>query len=161
MQNKINNIITSLFGGVGSNHTAATMLHKWLQGWFRSQTTASFNNSLRPSDICVGKLTIIGSDNGLPPKRRQAIIGTNAGILLIGPLGTNFSGILVEIQTFSLKKILLKMSSAKCCSFRLGLNVITEWQQELYFVTTPEQHLMHKFTLDAHHNNFSLTKYAC
>ena len=45
--------------------------------------------------ICVGKLTIIGSANGLSPGRRQAIIWTNAGILLIGPLGTNFSEILI------------------------------------------------------------------
>ena len=63
--------------------------------------------------ICVGKLTIIGSDNGLSPERRQTIIWTNDGILLIGPLGTNVSEIEIEIQTFSLKKILLKMSSAK------------------------------------------------
>ena len=35
--------------------------------------------------ICVSKLTIIGSDNGLSPSRRQAIIWTNAWILLIGP----------------------------------------------------------------------------
>ena len=41
--------------------------------------------------ICVSDLTIIGSDNGLSPGRRQAIIRTNAGILLIRPLGTNFS----------------------------------------------------------------------
>ena len=47
--------------------------------------------------ICVSKPTIIGSDNGLSPDRRQAIIGTNAGILLIGPLETNFSQILIEI----------------------------------------------------------------
>ena len=40
--------------------------------------------------ICVNKLTIIGSDNGLSPGWRQAIIWTNVGILLIGPLGTNF-----------------------------------------------------------------------
>ena len=40
---------------------------------------------------CIGKLAIIGSDNGLSPGRRQAIIWANAGILLIGPLGTNFS----------------------------------------------------------------------
>ena len=74
--------------------------------------------------ICVGKLIIIDSDNGLAPGRRQAIISTNAGILLIGPLGTNFSEILIEIETFSLKKIRLKMSFANCCSFRLGLNVL-------------------------------------
>ena len=79
----------------------------------------------RVTHICVGKLTIIGSDNGLSPERRQAIIWTNAGILLIGPLGTDFSDILIEIQTFSLKKTRLKMSSAKCCSFRLGLNVLS------------------------------------
>ena len=78
----------------------------------------------RVTHICVGKLTIIGSDNGLSPERRQPIIRTNAGILLIGPLETNLSEILFEIQTFSLKKIRLKISSAKC-SFRLGLNALT------------------------------------
>ena len=65
---------------------------------------------------------IIGSDNGLSPVRRQAIIWTNAWILLIGPLGTNFSEILIEIQTFSFKKMHLKMSSAKWRPFCLGLN---------------------------------------
>ena len=76
--------------------------------------------------ICVSKLTTIGSDNGLLPDRRQAIIWTNAGILLIGPLGTNFCEISIGIQTFSFKKMHLKMSSAKCCPFCLGLNVLTE-----------------------------------
>ena len=51
----------------------------------------------RVTHICVNKLTIIGSNNGLSPGRRQALIWTNAGILLIGPLGTNFSEILIEI----------------------------------------------------------------
>ena len=86
----------------------------------------------RVTHICVGKLTIIGSDNGLSPERRQAIISTSAGILLIGPLGTNFRKILIEIQTFSLKKIRLKMSSAKCCSFRLGLNVLSAGSFYIY-----------------------------
>ena len=63
--------------------------------------------------ICVGNLTIIGSDNGLSPGRHQAIIWTNAGILLIGLLGTNFSEILIRIQTFSFKKMHSKMSSGK------------------------------------------------
>ena len=67
----------------------------------------------RVTHICVGNLTIIGSDNGLSPGRRQAIIWTNAGILLIGPLETNFSEIQIGIQTFSFKKMHLKMSSAK------------------------------------------------
>ena len=72
--------------------------------------------------ICVSKLTTIGSDNGLSPGRRQAIIWTNAGILLIEPLGINFSEIVIEINTFSFNKMHLKMSSAKCRLFRLGLN---------------------------------------
>ena len=62
----------------------------------------------RVTHICVGKLTIIGSDNGLSPGRRQAIICTNGGILLIRPLGTNFSEILIGIQTFSFKKMHLR-----------------------------------------------------
>ena len=82
----------------------------------------------RVTHICVSKLTTIGSDNGLSPGRRQAIIWTNAGILLIRPVGTNFSEILIEIQTVSLKKIRLKMSSAKWCQFRLGLNVLKSHQ---------------------------------
>ena len=76
----------------------------------------------RVTHICVGNLTITGSDNGLSPGRRQAIIWTNAGILLIGPLGTNFSEILIGIQTFSFKEMHLKMSSAKWRLFPLGLN---------------------------------------
>ena len=75
--------------------------------------------------ICAGTNTNIGSDNGLSPGRRQAIIWTNAGILLIGPLGTNFSGILSEIHIFPFKKIHLKMSSRKWRPFCLGLNVLT------------------------------------
>ena len=72
--------------------------------------------------ICVGKLTIIGSDNGLSPDRRQAIIWTNAGLLLIEPLGTNFSEILIKILTFSFKKMRSKVSSAKRRPSCLGLN---------------------------------------
>ena len=58
----------------------------------------------RVTHICVIKLTIIVSDNGLSPGRRQAIIWTNDGILLIGPLGTNFSKNSIAILTFSFTK---------------------------------------------------------
>ena len=67
--------------------------------------------------ICANKLNTIGSDNGLSPGRHQAIIWTNAGILLIWPLGTNFNEMLIEIHTFSFKKIHLKISSAKWWPF--------------------------------------------
>ena len=76
----------------------------------------------RVTHICVSDLTSIGSDKGLSPGRRQAIIRTNAGILLIRPLGTNFSEFFVEILIFSFKKMHLKMSSAKRRPFCLGLN---------------------------------------
>ena len=75
--------------------------------------------------ICINNVTIIGSDNGLSPGRCQAIIWTNAGILLIGPLGTYFSEILVKIQTFSLRKMHLKMSSGKWRPFWRGHIVLT------------------------------------
>ena len=78
----------------------------------------------RVTHICVRKLTIIGSDNGLSPGRRQAIIWTNAEILLIRPLGTNFNEMLIEILTLSFMKMRLKASSAKWRPFCLGLNVL-------------------------------------
>ena len=81
----------------------------------------------RVTHICVGDLTTIGSDNGLSPDRRQAIIWTNAGILSSGPLGINFSEISMKIQTFSFRKMRLKSSSAKWRPSCLGLNVLSMW----------------------------------
>ena len=95
----------------------------------------------RVTHIFVGKLTIIGSDNGLSPERRQTIIWTNAGILLIGPLGTNTSEILIEILTFSFKKMCLKVSSAKRRPFCLGLNVLIYSEND-----------MNKYTVNTCHN---------
>ena len=51
---------------------------------------------------------------------------TIAGILLIGPLGTKCSEMLVEIRTFSFKKIFLKMLSVKWRPFCLGFNVLKQ-----------------------------------
>ena len=82
----------------------------------------------RVTHICVSKKTIIGSDNGLPPGRHQAIIWTNAGLLLIGTLGTNFSEILIKIRIFSFKKMGFNVSSAKWRPFCLGLNVLSMCQ---------------------------------
>ena len=91
--------------------------------------------------ICVSKLTITGSYNGLSPDRRQTIIWTNAGILSIGPLGTNLSEILIAIHIFSFNKMHLKMSSGKwrpCC---LGLNVLMGAQSDITAVTATFLHL--------------------
>ena len=74
--------------------------------------------------ICVSNLAIIGSDNGLSPGRHQAIIWSNAGILLIGPTGTNTGEFSIGTQTFSFTKMPLKMSSLEWRSLYLGLNVL-------------------------------------
>ena len=87
-------------------------------------SVASITHWGRVTHICVSNLTIIGSDNGLSPGRRQAIIWTNAGILFIGPLGTNFSEILIAIPTLSFKKMRLKVSFGKWQPFCLSLNVV-------------------------------------
>ena len=97
-------------------------IHKCGQGC--GETARVLTHWGRVTHICVSKLTIIGSDNGLSPGRRQAIIRTNAGMLLIGTLGTNFSEIWIEIHAFSFKKMHLKMSSGKWRPFCLSLNVL-------------------------------------
>ena len=87
---------------------------------------------------CIGNLTIIYSDIGLSPCWHQAIIWTNAGILLIGNSRTNFSEIFVKIYRFSFKKMHLKMLSAKWWPSCLGLNVLTAAGFSRYDVN-PEQ----------------------
>ena len=71
----------------------------------------------RVMHICISKLTIIGSDNGLSLGWCHAIIWTDAGILSIGPLETNFGEILINIHTFSLNQMHLKISGKwrPCC----------------------------------------------
>ena len=68
--------------------------------------------------------TNIGSGNGLSPGPHRAITRTNAGILLIGPLGTSFDEIVIEIHAISFKKRHLQMSSGKRRPFCLGINVL-------------------------------------
>ena len=70
--------------------------------------------------ICVTKLTIIGSDNGLSPGRRRPIVWTNAGILL-DPMNT-FQWHFNRNWNSSLKKMHLKMSYEKCRPLCRGLH---------------------------------------
>ena len=89
------------------NFLAATLVtFGWLTHWGRV------------THICISKLTSIGSDNGLSPGRRQAIIWTNTEILLVRPLGTNISEILIENHIFSFNKMLLK------CRLRNGGHLV-------------------------------------
>ena len=115
---------------LGSQYTGVDFCNPYFQPMYKyklmawCKTEVSLTHWAQVTHICVGKLTIIGSDNGLSPGRCQPIIWTNAGILLIEPLGTNFSEILIGIQILSFKKMRLKMSSAKWRPFCLGLNVL-------------------------------------
>ena len=93
----------------------------------------------RVTYICVGKLTIIGSDNGLSPGRRQAIFWTNAGILLIGPLGTNFSEILIGIvpSENAFENVVCEMASISVVVFCVK-NVVV-----VYAVAKKSRHFVH------------------
>ena len=88
-------------------------------------------------NLLASKLNIIGSDNGLSPGRRQAIIWTNAGIFLIVPLGTNSNKILIEIHTFPFKKKHLKMSSENWRPFCRGLNVLNKYRHNELWTHKP------------------------
>ena len=83
--------------------------------------------------ICISKPTIICSDNGLSPHQRQAIglspsqhwaiIRTNAGMLVIGSLETNFGVIWIKIDIHWRKctwQYRLQNSGHLC----LGLNLL-------------------------------------
>ena len=82
--------------------------------------------------MCASKLSTIGPDNGLSPGRCEAIIWTNAAILLIRILGTNFNEMLSETHLFSFKEMHFKMSSAKWRHFYLGPNVFGRISDGLY-----------------------------
>ena len=122
-------------------------------GLFRVATkkTCPLTHWGRVTHICIGKLTIIDSDNGLSPGQRQAIIWTNAGILLIRPLGTNFSEILIGIQTFSFKKMYFKMSSAKWRRFCFGLNVLMALYEQNPPVTLTKASCVESVSMLWHH----------
>ena len=113
VRNRLSNFITHLVIQWNLNQNIASKidgLTHW--GW--------------KTHICVSKLPIIWSDNSLSPGRRQAIIWTNAGILLLGPPRTTFNETLIKIHTFSFKKIPFKMSAGKWRPFWLGLNVLMQ-----------------------------------
>ena len=132
-------VLLALYGGihqwlVDSSHkgpvcwTFGDFLLARTNHWTKNGVVGWLTHWGKVTHICVSNLTIIGSDNGLSPDRRQAIIWTNAGILLIGPLGISFNENLIGIQTFLFYKMHLKMSSAKWRPFCLGLNVLlTPW----------------------------------
>ena len=63
--------------------------------------------------ICFSELDGFSPGNCSSPVRRQAITWANADLLSIRCLGTNFSEILIEVRTSSVREMHLKLSSAK------------------------------------------------
>ena len=104
----------------------------------------------RVTHICVSKLTIIDSVNGLSPDRRQAIIWTDSEMLLIGPLGTNFNEILSKIPAFSFKKMHLKMSPAKWRTFWPRGDELNALILEVELQDRPK-HVTHHYVREALH----------
>ena len=91
----------------GKYHKSTIHRHAWAN----IQNKQGLTHWGRVTHICVGNLTIIGSESSLSPGRRKAIFWTNTGIFLIEPPETNSSEMSIEIHTFSFKKMHLKMSS--------------------------------------------------
>ena len=90
-------------GIIGNNQLhAATAVCKLTKGMLWTQMRLTHWGGV--THMCVSKLTIIGSNNGLSPGWCQANIWPNTGILLVGYLGINFSEISSEIHTFSFTK---------------------------------------------------------
>ena len=81
--------------------------------------------------ICVNYVTIIGSYIGLLPGQRQAIIWTNDKKLLIGPLRTNLSEIIIKIfiQENVFENVVWKMlailSQPRCANQNLNISLHT------------------------------------
>ena len=85
---------------------------------------------------------IIASDNGLAPGQRQAITWTNAGFLSIGLLRTHFSENRIGILSFSLKKLHLKLSSAKMAAILsrgTWVNRICAFKTWLYYTVASDK----------------------
>ena len=109
--------------------------HPWLLQWLIKGLT----HWGQVTHICISKLTVIGSDNGLSPGRRQAIIWTNVGILLIRTSGTNFN----EIHMFLFIKMHLKMLSGKWQPFCLGFSELKSNSNRLPHVISHIDMLSH------------------
>ena len=97
----------------------------------------------RVTHICVGDLTIIGSDNGLTPGQHQSTIWTNAGILLIRTLGNLKRNSYTPIKENAFENVVWKMaailSRPQCVnwinSMYEGISIVNEvllgWYQHI------------------------------
>ena len=117
----------------------------------------------RMTHICIGNLTIIDWC--------QAIIWTNAGILLIGPLKTNFSEIFAEIITFSkenlFESVVCEMAailSRPQCFNKIDCNSVGVWYSPAscdHLATFKVMYWSLKWLIYTHSNSVLIHKKNC
>ena len=91
---------------------------KMNSGLWHLNSSGEWINSSPPSAAYMRQWTGLALVQHWSPTRRQAITWTNAALLSIEVLGTNFSEILIKIQNSTFMEMHLKMSSVKwrpCC----------------------------------------------
>ena len=98
-----NRTIDNKFKSIFANISILWVFIQLCQYFFRTFYQHGITHWGRVTHICVGKLTIIS------PGRRQAIIWTNAKILLIGPIGIKLNENLFEMYAFWFEKISASM----------------------------------------------------
>ena len=125
----------------------------------------------RVTHVCVTKLTIIGSHNGLKPDRCQAIIWNNAGILLVSPLGTHFRAeyqskfIYILIQESAFENVVWKtaaiLSRPQCVDLKVASATwycCTNYNRQMFlpacFNCSPSNY-------NSHHREFICLLVAC
>ena len=104
---------------LGADQAISHYLNQWWLVYWRIYASLGLNELTpwgRVMHIYVSEFPIIGSDIGLLLSRCQAIIWTNVGILLIWPLGMNFSEILIKNPLyFHSRKCLWKCRLRNVC----------------------------------------------
>ena len=88
-----------------------------MQDVWRVQNTYFYQQISSVIDASVNWVDI-GSNNGLPPVRCQAITGTNTNLLSMRSLRINFSELLIKIHTFSFIKMCFEMSRVRWATAR-------------------------------------------
>ena len=117
---------TNFINHCKEHHANVPLLLAFIDLDFFSTDENHYVKSSPPSTAYMSvNRTSIGSEDGLSPIKRQAIIWNNAGISLIGPMETNFN----ETKFIHLfKKIHLK------CCLENGIHICT-WQHQAMSTT--------------------------
>ena len=126
-------IVASLFISSSFNDTYIRVIeldHPWFYMMaFRLFGTKSLHSISywdleTETHICVNKLSRHWFRYWLVHVRCLAIIWTDVGLLSMGPWRSYFNKILIKIQQFTLKRMHVRMSSAKYWPSYLGLNML-------------------------------------